>query len=452
MNKTIVYTYDSGGNITKRTEYPYTTGTLETATKTINYVYDGTWKDKLISYDGQSISYDKIGNPLTYRDNMSFTWQGRQMETADLDGTSVSYKYNTDGLRTYKKVGSTVHEYEYSGDKLFYEKRGDIRFYYRYDVNGNIAAITRIKADGTKFTLYPICNSRGDVEELRKEDGTLYARYVYDSWGNTLHIYSETGTTEITSTANLAIQNPFRYRGYYFDAESGLYYLQSRYYDPVTGRFVNGDSLVDTSDVLGFNMYAYCGNNPVSREDNGGDFWNVIIGAVVGGAISAISTAISGGSGNEIFLSAACGVVSGAFAASGLGGVVGQIAVGAITSAFDSGYQNYNKYKSGEKSFKEAVIGTAIDTTMGATFGAMGAEGTTALKKSNEIAKSTNKALSTLCKKGLHPSVKSAAKQTLKKGEKYFIKEVRKSVFDNISTTLTGNFISDISGLCIPVY
>ncbi len=137
-------------------------------------------------------------------------------------------------------------------------------------------SVTRLKADGTKFTLYAVCNSRGDVEELRKEDGTIYARYVYDSWGNVLHIYSGTGTTEITSTANLAVQNPFRYRGYYFDTESGLYYLQSRYYDPVTGRFVNPDSLVDNSDVLGFNMYAYCGNNPVSREDSGGNLWDTL--------------------------------------------------------------------------------------------------------------------------------------------------------------------------------
>ena len=275
LNKTIVYNYDSGGNIVSKVEYPYTTGTLGTATKTVSYGYDSAWKDKLVSIvtgvnseeTTQNITYDAIGNPKTYRNGMTFTWQGRQMKTANLNGTSVSYKYNADGLRTYKKVGSTVHEYEYSGDKLFYEKRGDIKFYYRYDVNGNLMSITRLKANGDKFTLYAVCNSRGDVEELRKETGSLYARYVYDSWGNVLYIYSGTGTTEITDTDNLAIQNPFRYRGYYFDTESGLYYLQSRYYDPVTGRFLNADSLVDTSDVLGFNMYAYCGNNPVNYID-----------------------------------------------------------------------------------------------------------------------------------------------------------------------------------------
>ena len=238
------------------------------------------------SYGSQSISYDAIGNPLTYRDGMSFTWNGRQMKTANLNGTSVSYKYNADGLRTYKKVGSTVHEYEYSGGKLFYEKRGDLKFYYRYDAFGNLATITRLKANGDIFNGYVICNSRGDVEELRKENGDLFARYVYDSWGNVIHIYDANGA-EITSSTNIAVQNPIRYRGYYFDAESGLYYLQSRYYDPVTGRFLNADSLVDSSDVLGFNMYAYCGNNPVARADTGGQFWDTVfdIASVVYSAV-----------------------------------------------------------------------------------------------------------------------------------------------------------------------
>ncbi len=135
-------------------------------------------------------------------------------------------------------------------------------------------SITRLKADGTKFTLYAVCNSRGDVEELRKEDGTLYARYVYDSWGNVLHIYSGTGTTEITDTANLAKQNPFRYRGYYYDAETKLYYLQSRYYDPEVGRFLNADD-VDfigySGENLSYNAFAYCESNPMNNSDEKGN-------------------------------------------------------------------------------------------------------------------------------------------------------------------------------------
>ncbi|MGN1444174.1 MAG: hypothetical protein ACI4XE_10040 [Acutalibacteraceae bacterium] len=123
--------------------------------------------------------------------------------------TSVSYKYNSDGLRSYKKVGSTVSEYEYLGDKLMYEKRGDLQFHYRYDANGNLASIMRVNAAGSTYTAYVICNSRGDVEELRKTDGTVYARYIYDSWGNVLHILDADGN-EVTSSNTLAVQNPFR--------------------------------------------------------------------------------------------------------------------------------------------------------------------------------------------------------------------------------------------------
>lgn len=141
LGQKIVYTYDTGGNITSKKIYAYTNGTVGSLIDTINYTYNTTWKDKLASYDGQTITYDSIGNPKTYRDGMSFTWNGRQMKTANLNGTSVTYKYNSDGQRTYKKVGSTIHEYEYSNGRLYYEKRGDIQFYYRYDAMGNLAAL-----------------------------------------------------------------------------------------------------------------------------------------------------------------------------------------------------------------------------------------------------------------------------------------------------------------------
>ncbi len=347
LNQTIVYTYDAGGNIASKRIYGYTTtAELGVTRKRYLYFYDPVWKDKLVSIETsvnnnpvtQDISYDEIGNPLTYRDSMSFTWQGRQMKTANLNGTSVSYKYNADGLRTYKKVGSTVHEYEYSGDKLFYEKRGDIKFYYRYDVNGNLMSITRLKANGDKFTLYAICNSRGDVEELRKEDGTLYARYVYDTWGNTIKIIDASGT-EITEPANLAKQNPFRYRGYYFDTESGLYYLQSRYYDPVTGRFVNGDSialtLVSTGSVADKNLYAYCDNNPVTRSDSCGGIWQVaLVGAAVGGALEIATQLIENGGKIKSLTNVGIAAVAGGLSAS-LGVVGGAVVDGVASAAMD---------------------------------------------------------------------------------------------------------------------
>ena len=108
---------------------------------------------------------------------------------------------------------------------------------------------------------------------IEQTDGTTTLHFFYDSNGE-----------EITSSTSLAKQNPFRYRGYYYDAESGLYYLQSRYYDPQTGRFVNGDGYISTgTGVLGYNMFAYCENNPVKYKDTSGTFIGMAIGSIIGG-------------------------------------------------------------------------------------------------------------------------------------------------------------------------
>ncbi len=108
--------------------------------------------------------------------------------------------------------------------------------------------------------------------------------------------------------ATLGIQNPFRYRGYVYDQETGLYYLQTRYYDPELGRFISADDLSYLGaggELPGCNLFAYCGNNPVSRADSDSGFWNTIIGAVAGAVVGGISAAIMGTDINA-------GIVSGA--------------------------------------------------------------------------------------------------------------------------------------------
>ena len=147
-----------------------------------------------------------------------------------------------------------------------YEKRGNMDIYYLYDTLGNLSAIRY--ADGTVDHLYyAVCNSRGDVEAFYNGSGTLRARYIYDSWGNVIKAVDGNGK-EITDKNSVAYINPIRYRGYYFDSETGLYYLKSRYYDPQVGRFINADGLVSTGQgVLGNNMFAYCNNNPVNNVD-----------------------------------------------------------------------------------------------------------------------------------------------------------------------------------------
>ena len=112
--------------------------------------------------------------------------------------------------------------------------------------------------------LYYILNLQGDVVMMVDEDGSEVARYTYDPYGNIL-----------TATGTMAEINPLRYRGYYYDSETGFYYLQSRYYDPAIGRFINADSYASTGQgFIGFNMFAYCGNNPANHYDPSGHaYW-----------------------------------------------------------------------------------------------------------------------------------------------------------------------------------
>ena len=174
--------------------------------------------------------------------------------------------YDADGLRSTKTVGTRKFEYQYVGDKLFYEKRGDNQeFYYFYDSYGNLSMIyyTLVGSNGSvsRAVYHAVTNAQGDVVALHKQNGQLVARYEYDAWGNCT-IVSDNSSTGI------ATLNPFRYRSYYYDNDLGLYYLQSRYYDAEIGRFINADGYITTGQgVMSYNMYSYCQNNPVMYSD-----------------------------------------------------------------------------------------------------------------------------------------------------------------------------------------
>ena len=213
----------------------------------------------MTSYNGSTITYDAIGNPLSYRNNMTMTWQnGRELATLTKGSNSVSYTYGADGIRTTKTVNGNVTKYEYAGDQLLYENTGYRKIYYVYDSNGNVlSAIYKASQHATEQTYYYAHNWRGDVVALYDSTGTLFATYDYDAWGKLLSVKDANGDP-ITGATSFAIANPFRYRGYYYDRDSGLYYLQSRYYDPTTGRFVNADTLAYTTNdsFIGLNLFA----------------------------------------------------------------------------------------------------------------------------------------------------------------------------------------------------
>ena len=276
LNQSIVYTYDNRGNLLTKQEYAYVAdgGTLEEPTDTITYGYDSAnqqWADQLTSYDGEDIRYDANGNPTTYR-GYTMAWQGRRLTSATNGTNTVSYAYDENGIRTQKTVNGTATQYRYHGSVLISQVTGSNKLLFSYDANGNVVAVNY---NGTYY--YYVRNGQGDVVRLIDGSNNTVVEYAYDSWGTPL---STTGTLATT----LGVQNPFRYRGYVYDAETGLYYVTSRYYDPEIGRFLNADNigyLGAGSNLTGYNLFAYCGNNPVTGYDPAGtlDWGNLFKGS-----------------------------------------------------------------------------------------------------------------------------------------------------------------------------
>ena len=263
------YTYDAGGNLISETVTD-SNGTTSNA-----YEYNNSnWGDVLTSYNGQSITYDEIGNPLTYRDGMSMTWKnGRQLATLTNGDTSISYGYDSGSVRTTKTVNGVKYTYAYLNGQLLYETRGDAKFYYSYDANGILYNVRYTLTDGgTEYSYYYTHNSRGDIVGIYNGVGELKAHYEYDAWGNVISITDNNGNA-ITNPNHIGNLNPFRYRGYYQDTETGLYYLMSRYYDAVTHRFINADGYFQSGgSILDANTFAYCRNNPNAYLDFLGTF------------------------------------------------------------------------------------------------------------------------------------------------------------------------------------
>ena len=259
--KTWTYAYDDGGNIRSKTEYAYTTGSLGAAVRTIPYGYDdATWSDLLTSIDGQSLTADEIGNLLS-DGTWTYTWQhGRQLAGMSKTGTNIAYGYDSDGKRITKIVDGTAYNYHYLGDQLVELTWGGNKLHFTYDSTGPLS----VNYNGTEY--FYVKNAQGDVTGLVNASGTRVVNYTYDAWGNPL---ATTGSL----AATLGAQNPLRYRGYVYDTETGLYYLQSRYYNPGWGRFINADNRLSTGgDLTGLNLFAYCGNNPVNMSDPDGNW------------------------------------------------------------------------------------------------------------------------------------------------------------------------------------
>lgn len=290
-NGTTVYIYNSNGSLHYVKHYAYTIGELGECLKTETYGYDTVWKDKLTSIltdypdvehnwvTDLIISYDASGNPTQYGTEFlgnKFTWtNGNQLyklEHYDANAIeyleyTLSFSYNPQGLRTTKQydylptAGSPAaytlkYTYDSNGRITSQQGRFDNTFYFYYDKEGNLLAC---EYDGAIY--YYVTNLQGDVIAILDPDGNCVVEYTYDEWGKVLSI---TGSMQ----NSLGHHNPLRYRGYYYDIESQLYYLQSRYYDPAVRRFINADSI--SMLVSGEKAYTYCNNDPVNNIDSSG--------------------------------------------------------------------------------------------------------------------------------------------------------------------------------------
>ena len=266
INRTYTnYHYDGSGNISSVDQYGFygRTGQPTNFLGEATYSYDGTWKDKLTSYNGTTITYDALGNPLNYRNGMSFTWtRGRLLDTVAINNTTIQMSYDSNGLRTQK--GNVQYFYDSNNNLIALAKSGTTLFFY-YDENGSPSSFS----DGTDMYYY-VKNLQGDIVKIVDASGTVVVNYSYNVWGKSLSVDFNSNNTSALNA--VLVLNPLRYRGYVYDDETGLYYLQSRYYDPTICRFINADNidyLANSEHIFNTNLFTYCNNNFRESDYNG---------------------------------------------------------------------------------------------------------------------------------------------------------------------------------------
>ncbi|MBQ8372406.1 MAG: RHS repeat-associated core domain-containing protein, partial [Clostridia bacterium] len=418
LGKTYVYTYDNAGNMLSRVTYSLTSQdvTPTNVISTDTYAYGNPeWGDQLTAFNGTALTYDALGNPMSYYNGKSaytFTWQGRRMVSATVGGNTYSFTYNDEGLRRTKSVNNATTNYYYVGSMLLAEETPDYLITYVYNENG-LPMLMEYHGASYDYREWDVYfyehNLQGDVVAMYDENGTRLISYIYDAWGNFTVEYHNGGA----STS--AVNNPYTYRSYYYDTDLGMYYVASRYYDANIRRFVSPDE-VDTLTVTPMeltdkNLYAYCDNNPVIRVDKDGEFWHIITGAIVGavvGAVSKIANNLKEGKSwcENVWISAAAGAATGAITAAGIpvgASVAACAAISAtesvVTQGLEEGWENID------------AVEVVIDTAKG-TLDALGMS--ISKGNANHLMTQGVNATKNISKKGIGSSAKYYFKQTWK--------------------------------------
>lgn len=285
---TRTYTYDKRGNITSAKTYKYNTGDLsdQTPTKSYTCTYksgDDVWEDELVNAtaidENSSLLYDANGNPLNYSEAAVRWSAGRQLSKisgVDENGNEevyASFIYDENGIRTSEQSTEPGLSWDFTTeDGVITGRQNDNGKNYRfiYDESGRPTAFMLNDA-----LYHYITNQMGDVIGVADADGNLALEYYYDAWGDNFTARTNScdydGKTGWDGVYRLYNDNPIKYRGYYFDHAIGMYYLQSRYMNPVVNRFFNADDpdiARESKDVpVGMNLFAYCNNDPVNYVD-----------------------------------------------------------------------------------------------------------------------------------------------------------------------------------------
>lgn len=255
------YVYDGRGNIIsvykEKDDGVYSDSLLEFSYQTTG------WKDILIAVTVDGVTeyisgYDSAGNPgyyLGYIDGVTF--ENRNLVSLYSPWDEFLYSYNASGIRTSKNINGVITNYILEDSKVIKETKAGTVLQYYYDSSDEIVGFTY---NGTAYVY--LKNLQKDIIAIADASGNIIVKYYYDAYGNMLSMAD-------TSGINLGTKNPFRFKSYYYDEETKFYYLNSRYYDPFTGRFISAD---DASLLLGgeTNIFKYCANNAVMNADSSG--------------------------------------------------------------------------------------------------------------------------------------------------------------------------------------
>ncbi|MBQ6282303.1 MAG: DNRLRE domain-containing protein [Bacilli bacterium] len=434
LNTTFRYKYDNYGNvISKKTYY---INTYNQISQQIYKYQNSNWKNQLTKFNNQLITYDNIGNPTSIG-NKVLTWiNGRQLSSYSDNTVSVTYKYDFNGVREKKIVNDIETTYKLEGSKIVSETTNNNTIFY---IRNGVGDLIGFKYNGSIY--YYLKNLFGDIIAILNDTNNIIARYNYDAYGNIISITDGSGAI-INDSTSVAHINSFRYRSYYYDNETSLYYLNNRYYSPELCRFINLDGLVsENNDIISCNLYTYCNNNPINDIDNygksviGGILLLLGVGALAGLAGQAISDGVNSVMSGELKVSPWQDYVG-----SGVGGSVGTgislvtanpLLVGggsaAVSRLTSEGLKNIGREE--KRPFKDIMKDTAVDAAIG-TISAVPAI------KAPKITTGRN-------------SYSAVFKSNTTKIRKDIIKEVSgKTIFKGVASNIINNsFSSSINGM-----